>query len=346
MIEKLSKGYASEEMLRNYFIGMGYYVVRGSKFTFNKFDVTDIDLFLYGKASPLNRERINVDIKNKRTPQAIERIFWAKGLQSVLNLDGCIVVTSENRPDVREFGLKHHVHVLDGKFLAKLFKSEKSQLKRITEEDLNQSFEKFSNGKIGGDWKGRIEKNKSRLLDSLNFDSCNLLIKELSYFFDCAISLSKQSPELPTVWRAIYTLLSYLLISLDFILSEHLTSEQEQRRQLLVTGFRYGNSGKFFTERVGKMASALAGSFITQPGISETIEGELKLQSETIKAEILADYFSKTNVSNYIFDCARELDSLAYNVDSIAPTAISTAAQAVLGVLCDFLGFDRKLIIT
>ncbi|WP_193784064.1 hypothetical protein [Yersinia enterocolitica] len=49
MSEKLPKGYATEEMLRNYFIGMGYYVVRGCKFKYNKFDVTDVDLLLYGR---------------------------------------------------------------------------------------------------------------------------------------------------------------------------------------------------------------------------------------------------------------------------------------------------------
>ncbi|AJI81479.1 Uncharacterised protein [Yersinia enterocolitica] len=342
MSEKLPKGYATEEMLRNYFIGMGYYVVRGCKFKYNKFDVTDVDLLLYGKTSPLSRERINVDIKNKRTPQAIERIFWAKGLQSILDLDGCIVVTSENRPDVREFGLKHHVPILDGKFLARLSKSEKSQLKRITEEDFLNKLNESSNGKIGGDWKGRLEKSKSRLLEPLSFDGCNALLNEINFFFECASTLSRHSPELPTIWRVIYILQSYFLISLDFILREHLTAEQEQRRQLLDVGFRYGNSGKFFTERVGKMASALAGSIIPQAGIANTIEDELKAQSESIKSEILADYFCKSQVSNFIFDCAKEFDSFAYGINPVPPSALSSHSQAILGVTCDFFSLDRK----
>lgn len=56
MSEKLLKGYVIEEMLRNYFIGMGYYVVRGCKFKYNKFDVIDVDLFLYGKIFLLSCE--------------------------------------------------------------------------------------------------------------------------------------------------------------------------------------------------------------------------------------------------------------------------------------------------
>jgi hypothetical protein len=90
------KGARAEETLRNYFLSMGYFVVRGCKFRYRGFDVTDVDLWLYGRSSALLRERINVDIKNKKTPQALERIFWAKGLQSVLGLDACVVATASN----------------------------------------------------------------------------------------------------------------------------------------------------------------------------------------------------------------------------------------------------------
>ncbi len=69
------KGSVAEEALRNYFLSIGYYVARGIKFTFHRFDVTDVDLWLYARNSPLSRERICVDIKNKKTPQALERIF-------------------------------------------------------------------------------------------------------------------------------------------------------------------------------------------------------------------------------------------------------------------------------
>jgi hypothetical protein len=67
--------------------------------------VTDVDIWLYSRPSPLTRERANVDIKRKKTPQALERIFWAKGLQQVLSLERCVVATTDTRPDVREFGL-------------------------------------------------------------------------------------------------------------------------------------------------------------------------------------------------------------------------------------------------
>jgi hypothetical protein len=173
MTDQSLKGPAAEEALRNYFLSIGYFVVRGCKFRYDRFDVTDVDLLLYGRSSALHRERINVDIKNKKTPQALERAFWAKGLQTVLGLDACIVATTDSRPDVRAFGLEHGVTVLDGAFLSRLVKSGRSQQARIPEEALLQQLEKESLGKLGGDWRGRYEVGKSRLLDSLSFDGCN-----------------------------------------------------------------------------------------------------------------------------------------------------------------------------
>ena len=37
------KGFHAEELLRNYFNSLGYYVTRGVLFKFRDFDVTDID---------------------------------------------------------------------------------------------------------------------------------------------------------------------------------------------------------------------------------------------------------------------------------------------------------------
>jgi hypothetical protein len=80
MSEPQTKGETTEELLREYFTTLGYFSVRGIPYRYGNFDVTDIDIWLYSRPSPLTRERANVDIKRKKTPQALERIFWAKGV--------------------------------------------------------------------------------------------------------------------------------------------------------------------------------------------------------------------------------------------------------------------------
>lgn len=342
MSDQLLKGPAAEELLRIYFLSIGYYVIRGCKFRFHKFDVTDIDLWLYGRSSAFSRERLNVDIKNKKTPQALERIFWAKGLQSVLSLDGCIVATNDLRPDVLEFGLQHQVKVLDGRFMSRLMKNSRSNLNRITEEQLFYQIDEASLGKLGGDWKGRYEASKSRVLNSLTFDGCNAWLEDIEYFLgQLQSSPSNPSPAL----RMVYASCSHFLVSVDFILKEHVSVEQEQRRVLLDNGFRYGVAGKSFTEKVGQIAAALVGSVVLQPGFADTIKHELSQQAAGVKAEVLAEFFSKGATQNGLFEVARELESAAFKVQVPSPTSLPATVQSLLGVLADFYGMDRKCIL-
>jgi len=342
MSEQLLKGPAAEEALRNYFLSIGYFVVRGCKFRFNRFEVTDVDLWLYGRNSPLSRERVNVDIKNKKTPQALERIFWAKGLQNVLGLDGCIVATNDLRPDVREFGLQHQVKVLDGRFLGRLTKSGRSHQDRINEEQFLEELDQGSLGKLGGDWKGRYEASKSRILTSLTFDGCNAWLDDISYFLgQTNSSLSDLSP----AWRMVYASSANFLIAVDFILREHVTAEQEQRRVLLDGGFRYGTAGQAFTEKVGRIAAALVGSVVSQPGLAKTVEHELSEQAASVRADLLAEFFSKTTTHSVLFDAAKELEAAAFALKVEPPSAMSTIPQSVFGVLADFFNLDRKRIL-
>lgn len=342
MSESIPKGPAAEEALRNYFLSIEYFVVRGCKFTFNGFDVTDVDLWLYGRSSPLSRERTNVDIKNKKTPQALERIFWAKGLQATLGFEACIVATTDMRPDVRDFGLQHQVKVLDGRFLGRLTKSERSHLVRIGEEQLLLELEEASMGRLGGDWKGRYEASKSRVLSGLTFDGCNAWIDDIHFFLEGALS---ESSAKNSAWRMVYISLAFFLIAVDFILREHLTAEQEQRRTLLENGFRYGSAGKPFTEKVGRLAAALVGSIAAKPGMAETLERELHNQAASLRAEILAEFFAKASVHSAMFEMARELEASAFAEKVLPPSAASPAVQAALGIFADFFALDRKRVL-
>src|SRR6266849_2299227 len=103
-IRVVDKGGKIEEVLRECFLDMGFYVVRGARYTYGGIDITDVDLWLYQRASPFSRQRFNVDAKDRRIPHALERVLWAKGLQDCLSLDASIVATTDTRIKVKEFG--------------------------------------------------------------------------------------------------------------------------------------------------------------------------------------------------------------------------------------------------
>jgi hypothetical protein len=338
----LAKGADAEEALRNYFINLGYYVVRGCKFRYKRFDVTDVDLWLYGKNSALTRERINVDIKNKKTPQALERVLWAKGLQSTLKLDKCIVATTESRVDVRQFGLQHGITVLDGEFLKRLINSEKGRQERIVEEQLLEDIDRESLGKLGGDWRNKYESGKSRLLETLTFDGCNAWLDDICYFIGQSVGPANSSR---CAQRLVYFSISAFLITVDFVLREHAVSSQDQREDVLNSGFRFGNFGKAYTDKIGKLAANLVVNVTNKPELGETILVALSEQAEGVKSDVLAEFLSKSGNSGLLFDVAREFESAAFHVHGKAPLELSVRAQSIMGVLADFHGIDRKLVI-
>jgi len=143
----------------------------------------------------------------------------------------------------------------------------------------------------------------------------------------------------------VYASSANFLIAVDFILREHVTAEQEQRRVLLDGGFRYGTAGQAFTEKVGRIAAALVGSVVSQPGLAKTVEHELSEQAASVRADLLAEFFSKTTTHSVLFDAAKELEAAAFALKVEPPSAMSTIPQSVFGVLADFFNLDRKRIL-
>ncbi|UWE19015.1 hypothetical protein [Herbaspirillum huttiense] len=329
-----------EETLRNYFLSLGYYVVRGVPVTYHLFDVTDVDLWLYSRTSALTRQRANVDIKNKKTPQAIERIFWAKGLSSILGLDGCIVATTDTRPDVKQFGLKHKIPVLDGNFVAKLSSKTVPAYSRLSEEEFIELADKLSLGKLGGNWKAKYLEAKARLLSDLNFDGCNAYLSDIQYFLEEYLKSSQQNKD---ILRFVYVTLSMFVVALDFVMKDYSTFETEGRFDLLVEGFRYGESGKKFTARFAEITATLTDAANLGKGAGEVLRSELVRQAENIPAEILADFFSKLSVQQTLFGIAVEFERAAFDLDS---KIVSPSVTSTLAVILDFLGIDRKKILT
>lgn len=326
----LFKGELMEELLRNYFLNLGYYVVRGVKFRYEGFDLTDIDLYLYGRSSSLTRQRINVDIKNKKTPQAFERILWANGLMKLLNFNSCIVVTTDQRQVIHSFGQLHNTTILDGAFVAKLRLNTFPD--RLTEEELlaqlskHKSYKTFENK----DWKFIYEASKSKLLTEQDFSGFNSVLSNLLYFIEKALT-DEQKREAAT--RMIYLVLSHLLIIIDFIVKDIAFLEQTDREKKLSDGFKFGNLGKDGVDKIISMAVQISGN--------KSANSFLK-SLESIPTDILKDFFSKNENAKNIFPWAREFESLGFKKTFINPEQIEAPLKGVIAVMLDFAKIDRR----
>lgn len=324
------KGGKMEELLRNYFLELGFYVVRGLKYKYQGFDITDIDLFLYNRPTIVTRERINVDIKNKKTPAAIERIFWAAGLRDALRFDNCIVATTDKRPSVREFGLKNSVTVLDGSLLGKL--QNKVNESRLTEEEFLNLLVDNINGKLVDDWRKRYEESKSQLLVEMDFSGCNSKLKMLKHLFESALT-NPIRREVAT--RLIYVNTSHLLIILDYLIKDSAFLEHADKSKRLEDGLKYGNLGHDGITRTVNLAVKLTG----QKG---QIEKMVKQVYDSIPVVVLTEFISKPEVSKSLFKMAKELELNGYSRKFVSPNSLSNELQSVLAVLLDFNEIERK----
>jgi hypothetical protein len=336
------KGYIAEEALRGYFRSAGYFAVRGIPLTYRKFDVTDVDLWLYLKTSTLTADRTCVDIKSKRTPQAMERVLWTRGLKEILRVDRAIVVTPDNRPETRDFGTAHGVGIMQGDFLH-LAIATFPPTGRLTEEEFYSIINTacIVDSKI--EWRSWFKRLKSRLLDSLNFDGCNKFLVQTRLLLDEYLASSKSS--VASV-RLLYIAIAYFLICLDYTSRSFVHLDLSVRASILTNGFRYGEGGRQRTDDVVQMATLVLAEAGKADFLSaETLRIEFEKQTSDYPAEILGEYFAKGESLKSLFGIARNFEEHAYAKTLLLPHEISSEQKAILGLICDFFRCDRKAII-
>ncbi len=339
---ELKKGELAEERLRLYFLNLGYFVVRSIKAEYKGFEVTDVDLFLYSRPSPISRERTNVDVKMKQKPQALERVFWTKGLKEVLELEKCIVATTDKRSHVGEFGAKNDVLVLDGNFMNKLDSTERYSIDRLNEEEFIALLEKSTVSKLGDDWKKQYEEAKSNLLVRLDFDGLNNLLNRIKFLLEeCCSGHSSEA-----CYRALYLYISFFLVTLDYSIKDFSYKDQKDREDLISDGIRYGLIGKKKSSEIISMSSALMSSFMKKEDYDlDAIENEVLSQFMDIPSNDIASYLGNTKMMQRLLPMAIEFEGYAFSRDFINPMNTSSELQSILGLLCDFYSIDRKLIL-
>lgn len=323
------KGERMEETLREYFMSIGFYVARGVKFRFQHQDITDVDLWLYNRISSINRYRINVDIKNKKRPQALERIFWAKGIKEALKLDDCIVATTDNRPVVRSFGLSHGVKVIDGNFMSRI---KASIYNRIPEDTFLHMLTAEESRQYATDWREIYESSKSRLISEIDYSGCNSALHDIGYFFEQIIT-NTISRNLAV--RTLYVVISHFLIILDYLINDLNFLDVTSKAERLSDGFKFGNLGKDGINMIVDIAIKISNT-------SDSTLSGVKAQLDDGNTDIIKEYFSKNEVARNIFKCARELENFAFESNLVSPLEITHESKAIISVLLDFHQIDRK----
>lgn len=334
------KGSRTEELLASYFRKSGYFVVRGVPFNFKGYSITDIDLWLYLRSSAVSREIAIVDIKRKRTPQAIERIFWTKGLQTAINVNKAIVATTDAREEVMMFGKKLDVTVLGGRFISKLEKSESAGEKRLSEEELRTIINSSTLGKLDGDWKGRLAQSKQQLSEGLSFDSINFWLEQ-GHFFAEQVIARPTNREL--AFRVLFRIIAFLAVGIDYVLKDLSFMERSEKELALKTGFTYGNEGySSIADRIDQSVKLFQEFGGIGPGKAGIIKSQVDKAFADLPTGILGEFFANVNFARSLVDIARELDDASMAIVSPLSVLYSQPSRALIGCLLDFWGIDRN----
>lgn len=330
------KGAKAEEAIRSVFRQQGYFVVRGVPYAFQGRDVTDIDLWLYGRTGAF-RERINVDIKNKKTPQAIERFFWALGVKEVLRLDRCIVVTTERNASVVEFGRRSNVAVLDGQYLQDA--QAKPDAQRVTEEDFLAAIRPNEAEELAKELQGRYQSAKARLLTQMTYDGCNLHLVDVR---KCMDELMGYWGARESVRRVLYAILSYILVTIDYIATKMEFAELDRRRAAIENGLRYGNVGRYRLEEFTRILEACKNPDRDADNeVISRIVCTLRAEAGELRADMVAEYLSQQIAKGTLFDLGVQMEAHAFAKDCPSITDLPAESKSFVLMLADFCEMDR-----
>jgi hypothetical protein len=340
------KGPELEETLKEYFWQAGYFAVRGVPFRLEDEDVTDVDVWLYERPAALSRRRLIVDAKNKTKPKAAERLIWARGLQSALNVDGAIVASTDKRPSSHRLAKSVEVTLLDGDAINKLTSAPKLKLGDMhSSEEYDGLFKAVDAARRNADWRTALLAARSSLLTNFGIHSANMALRAAGFFAEQTILAAPKSEQAQVALRGFYSTCAYAAIGLDFVLADLAFQSHEDRRAALITGVRYGNTNVREALMPVRTAIGLVRQHVSNGGsIAAQVERGFDHQAGRVPAEIIAEYVARLSATDALYIVARELERNAFKIAISHFDALSVEARSLLGVFLDFHGVSREKI--
>ncbi|WP_342234666.1 hypothetical protein [Inquilinus sp. OTU3971] len=333
-----------EDTLKAYFWRAGYFVVRGVPFRVDGDDVTDIDLWLYERPGASTRRRLIVDVKNRKSPRASERLIWTKGLQSALGVDGAIVATTDKRIGSRRLARALNVMLLDGDGIGELIRDE--QLKasnQLSSTEFDEAVKAVDEQRRSSEWRQALYEARTALLSGMGVHSTNRCLAANLFFAEQAVLSQPGSVQSNIAVRLCFFTAALVTISLDYMLAEQIFRPIEERRESVTNSIRFGQTDAGGTIPTIRGALGLVRKYAENgSAVAKQVEYGFYSEAERIPAEIIAEYVTRGAVSDGLFDVARQLAEASYAVELPSFDQLLLGAKSILGVFLDFNGVSRE----
>ncbi|XVO86703.1 hypothetical protein ACQ9Y2_23670 [Pseudomonas palleroniana] len=335
----ISKGPSLEELVRAYFSKQGFYAIRSVPFTFEGSDVTDIDVWLYSRQTASVRIKAIVDVKNKRSPKAYERILWVKGLQSILKCDRAIIATTDENKGLAKFAHENNISVLSKGFLDRLDKKINADA-RLSLEDFNLLIHENSNHKHDGDWIKVLAETKSALASLGSFPAFNKAMMAFHFFADRMEVRSQHSDQLQ---RCLLSVASQACIALDGALEKLTFQDAVFRFEGVRDGITYGDGDGKFRQSLELAFRAISENVVNGKTLASQAKENIDQELSKIRADLIAEYFTREHNAQALFGAAKEMDEKAF-AKNCGEIELSLEARSILGVFADFVRVKRSVL--
>lgn len=338
------KGFETEELVRSYFLGAGFFVVRGVRLKNGGDELTDIDLWLYERSATLARRRIIIDIKDNDQPKAAERLFFVKGLAEVIQVEATGIVTSDTRRSLRELARKHNVLWIDNADLQRLKTSEKLLLSsRISDEELYKMIADVDSSRSSKVIRDSFSAIKSSVADRFGPSCANAALDGVQNFANRAIEAHPRSSAAQLFCRLTYLCAAIAGAALDFTSGEIGLRPHADRLAYFTKAIRFGEDAQGTEDKL-RWAEAVIRDFAPNgAGTAEAMRTRFLSALQSVPAESLADVVAKMANTDRLFRSARDLECAAYAKEQMGFDALSIDAKSLLGAILDFAGVDRSL---
>lgn len=339
-----AKGFKTEELLREYFLTAGFFVVRGAKLSYEGTELTDVDLWIYERSATLAKRRTIIDVKDKQRPQAAERLFFISGLGKTIGVEGVGVATTDKNPKLRALARKNKVLWINGDDLQRMKSSDRLlRGERLSEEDFSKIVEDLDKSRGGKIYQGHLDAIKSVVVDRFGASSANRALDTFKFFASEAIKLHPASNSAKVLTRLSFYAACLSAVALDFASSDSALRPIAERRKHMANAIRFGENVEGTYDKIEWAERALREYSENGQSIAQQIRSGFEHDLNQVPAEDLAEIVVRLSNTDSLFGIARTLEHAAFSVSSVPFVQLPTEAKAYIGALLDFSKLDRKL---
>jgi len=337
------KGASLEEVLRNYFLKSGFFVVRGVPFRLAQDDATDVDLWLYERPTGSSRRVQICDIKYKQRPKAVERILWTSGLGRALKVDGAYVATTDKRMALHSLAKRLDLILIDGNDINRIQASQAiGAVERLSDEQLLEKVRRIEAVALTRRLQDARLDILSSLSDGFGGSSSVRALEAFANLTDLAVKSHPESEQARMAARLAFLAASILCVSLDYVSVQGALRPIEERRALVLGAIRLGA----LASEQGRQSLDLALALIEKyspagRNASQAVEHALQEDLSRIPAEVVADQATRLIKNDLMFSVARELEAACYATKFLSFDDLSLPAKSMVAALLDYADVDR-----